>query len=383
MDFDRNEEQREICGAIEELSRKKLNENVFADDEAEIFPREKWNACGETGIFALPVPQKDGGMGASMLTTALAVQALGRGCIDEGLVFSVCAHLCTCVVPLMLHGTPDQKRTYLEGCAQGRIIGGNGSSEAAAGSDIASMRTRVERDGDRFILNGSKLYVSNGTVADILIMYAKHPHGMNMADISAFVVERSLPGIATGQVFKKMGLRTCPLCEIVLTDCKVPAVNLLGRERFGMRVFNDSMLWERIIMAAYHIGSMEQQFGFVLTHATNRKQFGKRIIDHQEVSGKIVDMKLGIETSKLLLYKTASDYDRGSRDLPQASLLKYHASESKVKNSLSAVQILGAGGYIKENPVEKQLRDSIAATIYSGTSEIQKKIIVEGLLAHG
>jgi alkylation response protein AidB-like acyl-CoA dehydrogenase len=322
-------------------------------------------------------------MGASMLTTALAVQALGRSCTDEGLVFSVCAHLCTCVIPLMLHGTPDQKRIYLEACAQGRKIGGNGSSEAAAGSDIAAMKTRVESDGDRFVLNGAKLYVSNGTVADIFIVYAKHPQGMSMADISAFVVERKFPGFAMGQVFKKMGLRTCPLCEIVFNDCKVPAENLLGRERFGMRVFNDSMLWERIVMAAYHIGSMEQQFGFVLKHATTRKQFGRRIIEHQEVSGKIVDMKLGIETSKLLLYKTASDYDRGSRDLPQASLLKYHSSESKVKNSLSAVQILGAGGYIRENPVEKQLRDSIAATIYSGTSEIQKKIIAEGLQSHG
>jgi hypothetical protein len=383
MDFTLTEEQLDICKTVGDLSCRRLNDGVFDDDDAETFPLDKWKLCAGTGITALPVPAEYGGTGASMLTTALAIQTLGRTCMDEGLVFSICAHLCTCTVPVMLFGTQRQKDTYLSDLAQGTKIGGNGSSEDSAGSDLPAMKTTVTKGAFTFRLNGAKLFVSNGTVADIFIIYAKHSGGIRMADISAFIVEKAFPGIATGQVFAKMGLRTCPLCEIVLNDCTVPATNLLGRERFGMAVFNQSMLWERTIMAAYHIGAMEQQFAVVLNHAIQRRQFGKRIIDNQDIASRIVNMRLNIETAKLLLYKACSDHDAGHPDPAQASLLKYHAAEAKVKNSLDAVHIFGAYGYIKESIVEKQLRDSMAATIYSGTSEMQKRIITEDLIAHG
>lgn len=383
MDFSITDEQREICDTVEELANKYLNGSVFADDETSAFPREKWNRCGECGIAGLPVPERYRGNGASLLTTALAIQTLARTCTDEGLVFSLCAHICTCIIPLLEFGTEEQKKHFLPALVDGKKIGGNGSSEANAGSDLPAMKTRVEKKDALYILNGSKLFVTNGCIADVIIVYAKHPGGMRMADISAFIIEKEFTGVSVGQHFLKMGLRTSPLCEIVLSDCAVPEGNLLGRERFGMSVFNQSMLCERIIMSAYHTGAMEQQLGIVNGYAKQRKQFGKRIIDHQDIAAKLVDMKRAVETSKLLLYKTCGDYDTGNRDLAQASLLKLHTSESKVKNSVDAVHILGAYGYLKESMVEKQLRDSMAATIYSGTSEMHRKIIIEGMGRNG
>jgi L-prolyl-PCP dehydrogenase len=383
MDFSISDEQQEICQTVEKLARERLNGSVFEDDEAARFPQEKWNLCGQFGIPGLPVPEKYGGSSASMLTTALAVQALARTCMDEGLVFSLCAHMCTCIIPILQFGTEKQKERYLEGLSEGKMIGGNGSSEANAGSDILAMKTKVEKNENWFILNGAKQFVTNGSIADVIIIYAKHPGGMRMADISAFLVKKEFAGVSIGQNFTKMGLRTSPLCEIVLCDCEVSSEQLLGRERLGMSVFNHSMLWERIIMSAFHTGAMEQQLTFVTGYAKQRKQFGKRLIDHQDIAGRLVNMKRDVETSKLLLYKECWDYDNGKHDLGQVSLLKYHTAESKVRCSTDAVQILGAYGYIKKSLVEKQLRDSMAATIYSGTSEIQKIIITEGLCGNG
>jgi L-prolyl-PCP dehydrogenase len=383
MDFSITDQQREICDTVEELSHRYLNGEVFTDDETAAFPLEKWNRCGECGLPGLPVPEQYGGGGASLLTTALAIRTLARTCADEGLVFSLCAHICTCIIPLVTFGTKEQKKRYLPSLADGKKIGGNGSSEANAGSDLPAMKTKVEKMDAFYILNGSKLFVTNGTVADVIIIYAKHPDGMRMADISAFIIEKECRGVSVGQHFLKMGLRTSPLCEILLSDCAVPQDNLLGRERFGMSVFNDSMLWERVVMSAYHTGAMEQQLNLVTSYAKQRKQFGKRIIGHQDIGVKLVAMKRAVETSKLLLYRTCWDYDIGNRDLAQASLLKLHTSESKVKNSVDAVHILGAYGYLKESMIEKQLRDSMAATIYSGTSEMQRKIIVEGMGRNG
>jgi alkylation response protein AidB-like acyl-CoA dehydrogenase len=283
----------------------------------------------------------------------------------------------TCVVPIWHFGTPEQKSRYLPKVCSGEYIGGNGISEADAGSDVSAIATKVVKENSCYILHGTKIFVTNGPVADLLILYARHPDGMKMLDISAFIVETDNPGFKIGQVFRKMGLRTCTLSEVILDRCRVPQENLLGRERMGMTVFNHSMLWERIIMGAYHIGAMEQQYELTTRYASLRRQFGQKIIEFPRVSDKIVDMKIRIETAKLMLYKVCWDYDNGRTDPADAAMLKLLTSESKVKNSLDAVQVFGAYGYIKESQVEKQLRDSIASTIYSGTSEIQRKIIAD------
>ncbi len=377
MDFNFTTEQMEIRKSILQLCNGKLNQNIHEDDEQSVFPEQKWKLCGQFGIPGLPVADEYGGLGRDMLTTALAIQTLGYGCRDEGLVFSLCAHLLTCVVPIWQFGTETQKRKYLPKVCSGEYIGGNGISEADAGSDIAAITTMVEKQDNAYIINGAKIFVTNAPVADLLIIYAKHYQGMKMFDISAFLVETSNPGFKIGQIFKKMGLRTSALSEVILEQCRLPAENLLGRERMGMNIFNHSMLWERIIMGAYHIGAMEQQYETTVKYAGIHKQFGQKILKFQSVADKLVDMKMRLETAKLMLYKVCWNYDHDQADPADAAMLKLLTSEAKVKNSLEAVQIFGAYGYLKESPVEKQLRDSVAATIYSGTSEIQRKIIAE------
>jgi alkylation response protein AidB-like acyl-CoA dehydrogenase len=379
MDFSLSEEQVEVCRTIKAGAKKKLNENVSGDDEKERFPREKWDFCAELGIHGLPVPGEYGGLGYDMLTSALAIMSLGASCIDEGLIFSICAHLCTGTVPILEFGTNEQKKQYLTKLSTGAAIAGNAMTESQAGSDSLSIKTRVEKTGDAFVINGSKMFVTNAPVCDLLVVYAKHPGGIPGCDISAFIVERTNPGMIMGQVFRKMGLRTSPMSEVVFQDCRVPAGALLGRERMGLQVFNRSMLWERILMAAYQVGAMELQYTTACDYAANRMQFGKKLCEFQSISDELVEAKCRIETSKLLMYNACWKFDNGLISMADASLLKLLASEAKVRNSRATMQLFGAYGYMKETDIERQMRDSLAATIYSGTSEIQKRVIAENL----
>ncbi len=380
MDFNFSKEQRQICRTIQETSRKALNENIFEHDEESIFPEKKWQICGNLGIQGLPIPKKYGGSGLDLLTTALAIQYLASACKDEGLVFSICAHICTVAVPLWQHGTEEQKKEFLSKITTGEYIGANAITETEAGSDTAGMHTIAVKSERAYILNGTKMFVTNAPFSDLFIVYARHPNGLKMMDTSAFLVTKENAGLSIGQVFKKMGLRTSSMSEVVLRDCSVPPEMLLGRERWGMAIFNDSMFWERIVMSAYHIGAMEQQFDMASKYAESRKQFGRKIIQFSAISDKLINMKMRVETAKLLLYKTCWQYDTtGRNSMTDASMLKLLVSDVRVKSSLDAVQILGAYGYMKENDAEKQLRDAIASKIYSGTSEIQKKIIAENI----
>jgi alkylation response protein AidB-like acyl-CoA dehydrogenase len=377
MDFELTANQRTIYEKVKRFSLDRLNDQVFDDDDRARFPREKWDACGAFGVLGLPVPEAYGGQGQDLLTTALAIRGLAYGCRDEGLVFSLCAHLCTFLVPLMEFGTEAQKRRYLPAATSGELIGGNGITESEAGSDNSMMRTTVRRQGAGYVLDGQKLFVTNGPVADALVIYARHPEGMRPANISAFVVEKSR--FQVGQHFQKMGLRTSPLSEILLCECALGPEFLVGRERLGMLAFNASMLWERIIMSAYHLGAMERQYETAADYARQRTQFGARIIRYQHIADKLVQMKLSIELARLLLLETCWKAGRGEVEMADAAMLKLYVSEARKKNSLEAVNIFGGYGYLKESIVEKDLRDSIASTIYSGTSEIQKNIIAEQL----
>jgi len=253
LDFTITDEQKEIRQSIRKLCTSKLNDNIYENDKQSFFPINKWKVCGEFGITGLPIPEKYGGIGQNMLTTALAIQSLGYGCKDEGLIFSICAHMLTCAIPILFFGTEEQKIKYLPELCSGEYIGGNGITEADAGSDVSSMTTKVVKESNYYYINGSKIFVTNAPVANLLVIYAKHHGGIKALDISAFLIETDNQGFRIGQVFNKMGLRTSTTSEIILDNCRIPENKLLGRERMGMTVFNQSMLWERIIMAAYHI----------------------------------------------------------------------------------------------------------------------------------
>jgi L-prolyl-PCP dehydrogenase len=361
------------------VRNKALRGRGSQDDELARFSPDKWRDCCDLGVLSLPVPKQYGGLGDSMLTTALAIRTLSHHCDDEGLIFSLCAHLCTGMIPILLHGSEAQKQTFLPAMAKGECISGNGATEADAGSDIAAMQLRVETRGTDYCLRGSKIYVTNGSIANLLVVYARHTTGMRNADISAFLVPTSTPGFQVGQIWNKMGLRSSPLCEVVLDDCVLGKEALLGRERRGLMIFAQSMLWERVAMSAYHLGAMERQFNEVLAYTQTRRQFGSRLLDMPAVSDKLVTMRRNIDTAQALLHRACWQHDKRQLAAADASMLKLHVSSGKVENSLAAVQLFGAAGYMKGGSAELQLRDSISATIYSGTSEIQKKLIADAL----
>jgi alkylation response protein AidB-like acyl-CoA dehydrogenase len=379
MDFSLTAEQRELKEAAAAFAREKLNQDLAKREEAGEFPVEAWQACARFGIQGLPVPAELGGGGSDILTTVLVMEALGYGCGDNGLIFSLNAQMWSLQLPLVKFGTPAQQQAYLPPLISGEIIGVHAMTEPDSGSDAFSMRTRVERQGDNYVLNGTKLYITNAPVSDVVLVFAVHPGRPKPTDISAFLVDKGTPGFTVSRNLDKMGLRTSPMGEIVLADCVVPAEQRLGPEGAGSVIFNSSMGWERSCILASALGAMQRQLEMSVAHARARKQFGQAIGKFQGVANKIADMYLRLEASRLLIYQAAWLAQQGQPALAQAAAAKLFASEAWVQSSLDAIQIHGAYGYMKEAGIERDLRDAVAGTIYSGTSEIQRVILARML----
>jgi alkylation response protein AidB-like acyl-CoA dehydrogenase len=252
-------------------------------------------------------------------------------------------------------------------------------SEPGSGSDAFSLTTSAVRDGDCYVLNGSKVFVTNAPVADVFVVFAATAPAAGFAGVSAFLVERASPGLSIGAPVVKMGLHTAAMAELVLADCRVPAEQLLGRAGSGVAVFDDSMDWERSFILAGAVGTMQRQFETCVRYAKERRQFGQAIGAFQSVSNKLVEMKLRLETSRLLLYRLAWFRRTGRSTRAESALAKLHLSESFVQSSLDAVQIHGGRGYLREAGLERDLRDAVASRIYSGTSEIQRSIVARHL----
>jgi alkylation response protein AidB-like acyl-CoA dehydrogenase len=380
MDFSLSDEQKALRENIVRFAREVLNEGVIERDRAQAFPRELWRKCGEIGIQGLPVPPQYGGSGVDPLTCAMALEALGYGCRDGGLVFSLCAHLLSCVVPIWQHGTEEQKRHYLPGLCNGTRIGVHAMSEPGSGSDAFALHTRAERDGSGFRITGTKTFISNGPVADVVIVFAvTDPQKGYHGGVSAFLVESDTPGFRTSQTFEKMGLRSSPIGELVFEDVHIPAEAVLGGVGAGALLFTQSMDWERTCLFAAHVGTMERLLETSLEHARSRSQFGQPIGKFQAVSNQIVDMKVQLEAARLLVYQAAWRLGRTRAVSLDASIAKLFVSESLVNTALATVQVHGGYGYMAEYDVERALRDAVASTIYSGTSEMQRNIIARWL----
>ena len=375
MEFSLSAEQRELKEAAAAFARAKLNQDLAKREEAGEFPAEAWRACAEFGIQGLPVPAELGGGGSDILTTVLVMEALGYGCQDNGLIFSLNAQMWSIELPLVKFGTPAQQQAYLPGLVSGDLIGVHAMTEPESGSDAFSMRTRAERVGDHYRLSGTKLYITNAPVADVVLVFASHPGRPRMAGISAFLVDKGTPGFTVSRSLEKMGLRTSPMGEVVLDDCVVPAESRLGPEGAGMAIFNSSMAYERSCILASALGAMQRQLETCVGHARERKQFGQAIGKFQGVSGKVADMYLRLEAARLLVYRAAWLTGQGKPALIEAAAAKLFTSEAWVASSLDAIQIHGAYGYMKEAGIERDLRDAVAGTIYSGTSEIQRVVV--------
>jgi hypothetical protein len=380
MDFLFTDEQKILRDNIVRFAREVLNPGVADRDREQAFSRELWRKCAELGIQGLPVPEQYGGSGCDPLTCAIGLEALGYGCKDGGLVFSLCAHLLSCVVPLWQHGNEEQKRRYLPGLCNGTLIGVHAMTEPGSGSDAFALRTRAEPHGSGFRINGTKTFISNGPVADLVIVFAmtdpkKGYHG----GVTAFLVESNAPGFSAGAKFEKMGLRTSPIGELVFTDLYVPAEAILAGVGAGSAVFTSAMDWERICLFASHVGATERLLETSIAYARTRNQFGQLIGKFQAVSHRIADMKVQLEAARLLTYRAAWRLEHARSASLDAAMTKLFVSESLVQAALGTVQIHGGYGYMAEYEVERALRDAVGSTLYSGTSEMQRNIIARWL----
>lgn len=380
MDFSYTDLQENLRREIIRFAKKELNNDAIERDAQQQFSMDLWLKCGEMGFQGLPVPEEFGGSDYDPLTTAIALEALGYGCKDGGLVFSICAHLLACVVPIWKYGSGEQKQRYLPGMCNGHIIAVNAMTESESGSDAFSMKTTAVREGDNFRINGRKMFSSNGPVADLALVFAitdteKGYYG----GISAFLVEKDTPGFSVGQKFEKLGIRTSPLSEMVFENVLVPESSMLGGIGAGSAIFLHSMDWERICLFATHVGQMERLLESSIHYARTRNQFGQPIGKFQAVSHKIADMKVYMEAARLLIYKAAWKLEK-TRDVSlDASIGKLFVSESLIKTALNTVQIFGGYGFMTEYEVERALRDAVGSTLYSGTSEMQRNIIASWL----
>jgi alkylation response protein AidB-like acyl-CoA dehydrogenase len=375
MEFSWTEEQRAWRQSVVKFAQSELNDGLIDRDRAGTFSRENWLKCARFGIQGLPIPEAYGGSGADILTTMIAMEGLGYGCGDNGLIFALNAQMWSVQLPILSFGSEAQKRKYLPGLCSGALIGAHGMTEPDSGSDAYSLRTRATRKDGGYVLNGTKMFVSNGPFADVALIFATLDPALGRGGITAFLVDRQTPGFRVSRDLEKMGLRTSPMSELILEDCFLPEDCRVGPEGAGVGIFNDSMEWERSSILGSHVGAMERQLERSIRYARERRQFGQPIGRFQSVANRIADMKVRLETARLLLYKVAWMKMEGQPAIMEAALAKLYLSESFVQSSLDAIRIHGGYGYMTEFEVERDLRDSIGGTIYSGTSDIQRMIV--------
>lgn len=379
MDFSWTEEQTKFKKAVIEFAQRELNEGVMERDRLGELPRENWKKCARMGILGLAIPEEYGGSGTDIMTTMLVMEGLGYGCRDNGLIFGMNAQMWSVQHPILTFGTETQKQKYLPGLCNGELIGAHAMSEPDSGSDAYSLRAKAARNGENYILNGTKMFVTNAPVADVILVFATVNPAKGRGGVTAFLVDKGTPGFTVSRNIEKMGLRSSPMGEVVLQDCCVPVENRLGPEGAGSSIFNSSMEWERSCILGSHVGAMEHQLEQCIRYARERRQFGHAIGKFQAVANRIADMEVRLETARLLLYKVAWLKQMGKPAIMEAALAKLYLSECFVQSSLDAIRTYGGYGYMTELEVERDLRDAVGGTLYSGTSDIQRMIIARWL----
>lgn len=342
-----------------------------------------WAGLAQAGVMALPVPKEYGGSGHSALTCALALEGLGYGCHDIGLLMSAGAHIWAVEIPLLIYGTDQQRQAFLPALASGRSVGAHAISETAAGSDALAMEATARRKGDSYVLTGRKRFVTNAPGADLFLVYATLGSQFGFTGVTAFLIERGHPGLRVEQEIPKAGLRSCPWGQVVLEECVVDASMRLGAEKQGSQVFVTVMAWERTLLLAPLLGAMERQIEECVDRARHRRQFGRRIGSFQSVSNRIVDMRLRLETSRGLVRAAAAGLNLAAAARHRGSVLpelaKLHVSESAVATFEDAVQVFGGYGYTEDAQIMQRLADVLGTRISSGTSDMQREVVAAKL----
>ncbi|MET9295708.1 acyl-CoA dehydrogenase family protein [Streptomyces sp. NPDC003077] len=369
-----NDEQRAFRTTVAGLSEV-FNADHIERDATGTFSRDHWKRLADTGLLGLPFGEEVGGLGQSLLTTLYVLEGLGQHCRDAGLSFSVSTHMVSVGVPLDRFGSDALKARFLPGITAGTTIGAHAITEPDGGSDVMGMRTTAVADGDDYVLDGGKTFVSNGPIADVFVVYARTGRPSNPAGITAFLVERGTPGLSVGQPIGKMGLRTSPLSELRFDAMRIPKSQVIGSVGAGFLVLDHVMKWEILCSFMINVGEMQHRLDRCVSYARSRTQFGSHIGAYQSVSNKIVQMRIDVETSRMWLYRTAEKLMAGEDVAVDIAIGKLLASEGNVRTALSAVQIFGGYGYTTEYGLEKDVRNAVAGTIYSGTTEIQHQRI--------
>ena len=376
MDFTFTEEQLLFKQSVIEFAQKEIMPGAAERDEESRFDRDVWEKAADFGLMGLPFPEEYGGSGASVIDTSLAGEALGYGGLDAGFCLSWGAHVVIGGVPIWQLGTEEQKKKYLPKIASGEWISGLGLTEPEAGSDAAGILTTAEKKGGYYILNGTKTFITNGPTGQVFVVLAKTDKEKGAGGITGFIVEKDFPGFSVGKEIHKTGNRSSPTSELIFDNCEVPEENVLGGVDQGfMGVALATLEWERSVMLAASIGGQEIQLEQCVKYAKERKQFGRPIASFQAVQFMLADMKMWLETSRWILYKTAWNKDQGIMDPLQASVSKLYITEVMLKAAHNAIQIHGGYGYTKDYAVERAYRDAQLGVLGGGTSEIQRWII--------
>ncbi len=363
-------EQRAFRQAIIQRAEP-LSAEHLDHDLTHTYPVAKWDLLRETGIMALPFDECWGGLGEGVLTTMHVLEALGEVCRDSGLAFSLTTTLASTGIALQRFGSDELKDNFLRRLCKGDLIGAHAITEAQGGSDALKMYTRAERVGDQWELNGAKGFVTNASIADTIMVYAKTRAEGGPLGVTAFLVDRCTPGLAVGPPISKMGLRTAPTSEVFLTDVRVPNERVVGRVGGGYMVLDFVMKYEILFSFIVNVGEMSHRFTRASEYARQREQFGAKIGSYQAVAKKLVDAKISLETCRKWLYDTGEKLERGEDVTFDVAVSKLLTSTANVQTGLDAIQIFGGYGYTTEYGLEKGLRDAVASTIYSGTNEIQ------------
>ncbi len=379
FDFGLGETADLLRETVSAFARAEIAPRADEIDRTNTFPRDLWPRMGELGLHGITVEEEHGGSGLGYLEHCVAMEEVSRASASVGLSYG--AHSNLCVNQIRRNGSEEQKRRYLPKLISGEHVGALAMSEPGAGSDVVSMRCRAERKGDRYVLNGTKMWITNGPVAETLVVYAKTDPDAGPRGITAFLVEKGFAGFSTQPKLDKLGMRGSDTCELVFQDCEVPEENVLGSVGRGVNVLMSGLDYERAVLAAGPLGIMQAALDVVIPYVHERKQFGQPIGEFQLVQGKLADMYVGLNACRAYVYAVAKACDAGRTTREDAAGAILYAAEKATKVALDAIQLLGGNGYTNDYPVARLLRDAKLYEIGAGTSEIRRMLIGRELFA--
>lgn len=372
------EHHYDVQSLIREVCKREIAPRAAEYDRTHEFPWANIQALSNAGLMGMPIPEEYGGGGQDLLSYIITIEEISKACAATGVILAV--HTTVGTMPILLFGTEEQKKNYVPRLAQGQIIGAFALTEPGSGSDASSIRTEARKDGSDYIINGSKIFITNGGVATTYIVFARTSPEGGPKGVSAFIVEKDTPGFKIGKKENKLGICASSTTELIFNNCRVPASQMLGQEGEGFKIAMSMLDNGRIGIGAQALGIAQAAYEFALNYSKERRQFGHAISDFQAISFILADMAMQIEAARLLVYQAAALKDAGQPISKEASMAKCFASDTAIKVTTDAVQVLGGYGYIKDFPVERYLRDAKITQIYEGTNQIQRLVMSKQIL---